>query len=63
MVQIHLVKNRQTGWTGVAATLFYETETHRLVDATHRFNEIKERIIQEGLDNNSKYKDTPLNKF
>lgn len=64
MIQVHITKNRQTGWTGCACYLLYDMQTHKLADATKVFEAKKEEILQNGLDNKpSKEKDAPLNRF
>ena len=60
MVQVHLAKNRQTGWTGVACSLKYDMKTHRLQDATERMEQIKAEILAQGIDGK---KDKPINRF
>ena len=49
MVQVMLAKNRQTGWTGVACTLFYDAQTHTLTDATERAEQLKAATIEAGI--------------
>ena len=64
MIQVHLTKNRQTGWTGCACYLMYNMQTHKLADASDVFEAKKEEIINNGLDNKPKKdKDVPLNRF
>lgn len=67
MIQVHLTKNRQTGWTGCVTYLMYNMETHKLADAHHVFQAKKEEILNNGLDPSAKpYKkqeDPPLNRF
>ena len=65
MIQVHITKNRQTGWTGCVTYLMYNMQTHKLADASHVFEAKKEEILKNGLDN-SKSKpepDVPLNRF
>lgn len=64
MIQVHITKNRQTGWTGCACYLLYDMQTHKLTDATLAFEAKKEEILSNGLDNKpNKEKDVPLNRF
>lgn len=64
MIQVHITKNRQTGWTGCACYLLYNMERHKLEDASNVFEAKKEEILKNGLDNKPfNQKDIPLNKF
>ena len=65
MIQVHLTKNRQTGWTGCACYLMYNMQTHKLADASDVFEAKKEEVLKNGLDNKQsrQRQDTPLNRF
>ena len=65
MIQVHLTKNRQTGWTGCACYLMYNMQTHKLADASDVFEAKKEEVLKNGLDNKQprQQQDTPLNRF
>lgn len=63
MIQVHLTKNRQTGWTGCACYLMYNMQTHKLADASDVFEAKKEEVLKNGLDNKQPKQDTPLNRF
>lgn len=65
MIQVHLTKNRQTGWTGCACYLMYNMQTHKLADASDVFEAKKEEVLKNGLDNNKqpKQQDGPINRF
>ena len=65
MIQVHLTKNRQTGWTGCACYLMYNMQTHKLADASDVFEAKKEEVLKNGLDNKQpkQQQTTPLNRF
>ena len=64
MIQVHITKNRQTGWTGCACHLAYNMERHKLEDASDVFEAKKEEILKNGLDSKpNKQQDAPLNRF
>lgn len=62
LVQVHIAKNRQTGWTGLACNLYYDMASHKLHDADLWFKQNNIDIINNGL-NPSKEKDVALNRF
>lgn len=42
LVEVHISKNRETGWTGSVAKLQYDMKSHTLSDATNIFDEYLE---------------------
>lgn len=62
IVEVHLSKNRQTGWTGIVGHLYYDMEKHTLSDATQLFSEYKEQQKDEKQEDKNK-SDLPLNRF
>lgn len=61
-IDVHLTKNRQTGWTGKPCQLFYNMETHKLSDAAEMFAQQSSDVVANGYGNSNK-EDKPLNKF
>ncbi len=54
MMEVHVTKNRQTGVTGNIMQLAYNLAAHQLEDASHIFEQLKEKKKED---------DKPINRF
>lgn len=76
IMQINLFKNRQTGWTGEACQLYYDSKKHAFTELTEWFSQDPERAALLGLDpidpvkslkdkdqEKQNQKDKPINRF